>query len=321
MADAESMATNVDYDVHFRKQQKQSKTSEKNQTKTKSLPIPQEKKFVKKVVIVTESTEGIGFSIAERLAKEGADVVITSCKKETITRAVERLEAQDFNVFGVFCNVCDTQQRKELIRSTVEQYGKIDVIISNTAVNLCTNTMMRTAEPFLDKLWENNFKDHLLLLKDAEPHLKERSSIVFVSTVAPDPQNTLMGVYDTTKAVVIGLTEALAKEFKNKPPYIRVNSVISGFGEKEHVIAGFKQKEEEKEQASGLTKLFSVSHPFIPISSVKLRNKPTQKKQTKSPDVGSSTDVAERTLFLASDDARNISGETHVLPGWITSRF
>ncbi|KAK9091978.1 hypothetical protein Syun_026889 [Stephania yunnanensis] len=300
MADAESMSMNVDYDVHFRQQQKESKKSEKNRTKLKSIPTTQENKFLNKVVIVTESTEGIGFSIAEQLAKEGAVVVITSCKKETIDRAVGRLEALELNVFGVFCNVGDAQQRKELIRSTVERYGKIDVIISNTAVNLCANTMMRTAEPILDKLWENNFKDHLLILKEAELHLKERSSIVFVSSFAPDSQHELMGVYDAAKAVVIGLTEALAKEFKNKPPYIRVNSVISGFGEKEHVIAGFKQKEEEKEQVSGLSKLFS-------------------KKQTKSPDMGTSTDVAERTLFLASDDARDISGETHVLPGWITS--
>ncbi|THG09518.1 hypothetical protein TEA_030005 [Camellia sinensis var. sinensis] len=76
--------------------------------------------FQGKVAIVTASTQGIGFSIAERLGLEGASVVISSRRQKNVDEAVEKLKARGIEVFGVVCHVSVAQQRKNLVEKTVQ---------------------------------------------------------------------------------------------------------------------------------------------------------------------------------------------------------
>ncbi|KAF8391614.1 hypothetical protein HHK36_023920 [Tetracentron sinense] len=78
------------------------------------------RRFEGKVAIVTASTQGIGFSIAERLGLEGASVVISSRKQNNVNEAVEKLRARGIQVLGVVCHVSHAQQRKNLIEKTVQ---------------------------------------------------------------------------------------------------------------------------------------------------------------------------------------------------------
>ncbi|CAI0410865.1 unnamed protein product [Linum tenue] len=79
------------------------------------------RRFEGKVAIVTASTQGIGFAIAQRLGLEGASIVISSRKQQNVDEAVEKLRAQGIqNVIGVVCHVSNAQQRKNLIEKTVE---------------------------------------------------------------------------------------------------------------------------------------------------------------------------------------------------------
>ncbi|KAJ6376953.1 hypothetical protein OIU76_025999 [Salix suchowensis] len=103
-----------------------------------SSKITSGKRFEGKVVLVTASTQGIGFSIAERFGLEGASVVISSRKQKNVDEAVEKLKAKDIKVSGVVCHVSNAQQRKNLVETTVQKYGKIDVVVSNAAVNPST---------------------------------------------------------------------------------------------------------------------------------------------------------------------------------------
>ncbi|XP_039023538.1 tropinone reductase-like 3 [Hibiscus syriacus] len=135
-----------------------------------------------KVAIVTAWTQGIGFGIAESLALEGASVVISSRKQKNVDEAVEKLKAKGIHVLAVVCHVSDAQQRKNLINTTVEKDGKIDVIVSNAAVNPTNVPLLETKESVLDKLWETNVKASILLLQDAAPHFKKGSSIIFISS-------------------------------------------------------------------------------------------------------------------------------------------
>ncbi|KAH0678836.1 hypothetical protein KY284_019921 [Solanum tuberosum] len=92
------------------------------------------KRFEGKVVIVSASTQGIGFGIAQRLGFEGASVVISSRKQENVDEAVKKLRDGGIEVLGLVCHVSNAQQRKNLIDKTIQKYGKLDVVVSNAAV-------------------------------------------------------------------------------------------------------------------------------------------------------------------------------------------
>ncbi|XP_028109446.1 tropinone reductase-like 3 [Camellia sinensis] len=248
------------------------------------------KRFQGKVAIVTASTQGIGFSIAERLGLEGASVVISSRRQKNVDEAVEKLKARGIEVFGVVCHVSVAQQRKNLVEKTVQRYGKIDVIVSNAAANPSVDTILETKESVLDKLWEINVKAAILLLQDAAPHLQKGSSIIFISSIGGYQPQASMAMYGVTKTALLGLTKALAAEMA---PDTRVNCIAPGF-----VPTHF---------AEFITQNSAVRKA---IEEKTLLNR-----------LGTTEDMAAAAAFLASDDAAYITGETLVVAGGIPSRL
>ncbi|MED6118617.1 hypothetical protein PIB30_034758 [Stylosanthes scabra] len=248
------------------------------------------KKFQGKVAIVTASTQGIGFSIAERLGLEGASVVISSRKQQNVDAAAEKLRAKGIEVLALVCHVSDAQQRKRMIDKTVEKYGKIDIVVSNAAVNPSVEPILQTQESVLDKLWEINVKSTILLLKDAAPYLKKGSCVVLIaSVVAYNPPPT-MALYGVSKTAVLGLTKALASEMA---PNTRVNCVVPGFVPT-HFTALFTTNDATREDLEGKTLLGKL---------------------------GRTEDMAAAVAFLASDDASYITGENLVVSGGVPSRL
>ncbi|MBA0840101.1 hypothetical protein Goarm_002703, partial [Gossypium armourianum] len=126
---------------------------------------------------------------------------------KNVDEAVEKLKAKGIHVLGIVCHVSDAQQRKNLINKTIEKYGKIDVIVSNAAVNPVNVPMLQTKESILDKLWETNVKASILLLQDAAPHLQKGSSIIFVSSYGGYHPQPSMAMYGVTKTALLGLTK------------------------------------------------------------------------------------------------------------------
>ncbi|PSR98392.1 Tropinone reductase-like [Actinidia chinensis var. chinensis] len=248
------------------------------------------RRFEGKVGIVTASTQGIGFSIAERLGLEGASVVISSRKQNNVDEAVEKLKARGIEVLGVVCHVSNAQQRKNLIDKTVKKYGKIDVIVSNAAVNPSVSAILESKESVLDKLWEVNVKASILLLQDAAPHLQKGSSVVFISSISGYQPPASMAMYGVTKTALLGLTKALAAEMA---PDTRVNCVAPGFVPTH--FADYITKDQATRKA---------------IEEDTLLNR-----------LGTTADMANATAFLASDDASYITGETLVVAGGMPSRL
>lgn len=248
------------------------------------------KRYEGKVVIVTASTQGIGFAIAQRVGLEGASVVISSRKQKNVDEAVEKLKARGIEVLGMVCHVADAQQRKNLIDKTVQKYGKIDVVVSNAAANPSTATILESKESVLDKLWEVNVKTAILLLQDASPHLTRGSSVIFISSLGGYNPAPSMAMYGVTKTALLGLTKALATEMA---PNTRVNCVAPGFVPT--YFADFIAKSETMRKT---------------IEGKTLRNR-----------LGTTDDMAAATAFLASDDASYITGETLVVAGGVPSRL
>lgn len=106
-----------------------------------------------RVAIVTGSTAGIGFAIAERFLKEGARVVITSRKSSNVREAVDRLGDSD-RVLGVPCHVGKAKERDDLVRRTVEKWGLVDILVNNAAVSPAPGALMDISESVWDKLFD-----------------------------------------------------------------------------------------------------------------------------------------------------------------------
>ncbi|CAM8911962.1 unnamed protein product [Rhodiola kirilowii] len=248
------------------------------------------KRFVGKVAIITASTQGIGFGIAERLGSEGAAVVISSRKQKNVDEAVKKLKVKGIEVLGLVCHVSNKEHRKNLIDQTVQKYGKIDVVVSNAAANPTAAGILETPESVLDKLWDINVKVGILLLQDAAPHLSKGSSVVLISSIAGYNPQAALAMYGVTKTALLGLTKGLAAELA---PDTRVNCVAPGFVPTH--FADFLIRDE------GMRK---------EIESKTLLGR-----------LGTTQDMGAAVAFLASDDASYITGETIVVSGGISSRL
>ncbi|XP_074592022.1 short-chain dehydrogenase/reductase SDRA-like [Curcuma longa] len=243
-----------------------------------------------KVAIVTASTQGIGFAIAERLGLEGASVVISSRKKNNVDEAVEKLRSKGVEVLGAVCHVSNPQHRKDLVEKTVQKYGRIDIVVSNAAVNPSVDGILDTKESVLDKLWEINVKSSILILQAAASYLQKGSSVILISSIAGYHPTASMAMYGVTKTALLGLTKALASEMS---PDTRVNCIAPGF---------------------------VPTHFAAAITTNDALRKPIE-DQTLLKRLGTTEDMASAAAFLASDDSAYITGETLVVAGGMPSRL
>lgn len=151
---------------------------------------------MKLYLIFHVKSKSIGFAIAERFACEGAKVVISSRKPENVTNAVNKLKtAGHTDVIGVKCHVSNAEDRKQLFDAAVKNFGKIDILVSNAAVNPAVGPVSECSEEAWDKIFDVNVKSSFLLAKEALPHLRKQSkgSIIFMSSyggVNPFPVNS-----------------------------------------------------------------------------------------------------------------------------------
>lgn len=246
-----------------------------------------------KVAIITASTEGIGFAIAERLAADGASVVVSSRKESNVTNAVKKLKASGYSVSGVVCHVSKAPDRERLIKEAQDKFGGIDILVSNAAVNPEVGPVLECSEEVWDKIFEVNVKASYLLSKEVLPCLKKRGggSIIYISSIAGfDPVGPL-GVYSVSKTALLGLCKAAAKDLATEN--IRVNCVAPGI-----VVTKFSAAlRQSKEAEEALLQSIPMKRIAVP------------------------TEISGIVSFLVSDDASYITGETIVASGGMTSRL
>ncbi|XP_031616590.1 dehydrogenase/reductase SDR family member 4 [Contarinia nasturtii] len=251
-------------------------------------------RLVNKVAVITASTDGIGFAIAKRFAAEGAKVVVSSRKPENVSNAVNKLKNDGFsNVIGVKCHVSDANDRKNLFDETLKNFGKIDILVSNAAVNPVVGPVLACPEDAWDKIFDVNVKASFLLAKEVTPILRDETngSIIFVSSYAGLNPFPLIGAYSVSKTALIGLTKALAQNLA--PENIRVNCVAPGI-----IRTKFGSVMYESETAH------EAALSMIPMNRL-----------------GEVEDISGLVAFLASDDAAYITGETIVAAGGMPSRL
>ncbi len=178
-----------------------------------------------RVAVVTGGASGIGYAISERLSQAGASVVIADRDKENATAAAEHLGANSAKVAVVRTDVTRLEDVAAMVEHTLESFGRLDILVNNAGINGRNAPLWEVTDEEWDALMEINLTSVFRCCRAVIGHMRERRSgaIVNVSSIAGKEGNATAAPYSVTKAGVICLTKALAKEVVSDG--IRVNAV------------------------------------------------------------------------------------------------
>ncbi len=181
-----------------------------------------------KVAIITGASKGIGESIARALAEYGAKVVVSSRKQEAVDAVADSIKAEGYEAIGIACHVGDSDQRKNLVQKTVENYGGVDILINNAATNPVFQPLAKVEDDVFDKIMDVNVKACFSLGNLCYPIMKERGggSVINIASVEGLKPSFGLGLYSVSKSALIMLTQSQAKEWG--PKGIRSNAICPG---------------------------------------------------------------------------------------------
>lgn len=244
-----------------------------------------------RVAIVTGVGPGIGRSTAVALAREGCDVVVAARRTEFLDEVVQELEGLGVRALAIPTDTGDVVQCRSLVERAVERFGRLDVVVSSAAKGTPNHTIMHSDLDDWQQSWQVNVLGPLELFRAAVPHLAAvgGGAIVVVSTLAVRAVNAGQGAYASTKAALTITAQTLAREVGVDG--IRVNVVVPGFVPGPNTEAMFERIATRRN-----TTVEAVQVEMA--ADTALRRLPT-------PD-----DVADAIVFLASDRARSITGQT-----------
>lgn len=181
-----------------------------------------------KVAIVTGASKGIGKYVAQALAQQGAEVVVSSRKLDAVTAVADEFVAAGLKAKGIPCHMGDDAQVKALAEQTIATYGGIDIIVNNAAANPVFGPVQNAGDDAFDKIMDVNVKGPLNLAKYAYDSMKSRGggSVVNISSIEGITPGQGLGLYSVSKAAMIQLTKVLAREWG--PDNIRANAICPG---------------------------------------------------------------------------------------------
>lgn len=240
------------------------------------------------VALVTGASRGIGRSIALNLASLGANVVVNySGNEEAAQEVVAEIHALGVESVALKANVGNSEQAENLIKETINAWGRIDILVNNAGITR-DNLIMRMKEEEFDSVIETNLKGVFNCLKAVtRPMMKQRyGRIINISSVVGVLGNAGQANYVAAKAGVIGLTKSSARELASRG--ITVNCVAPGFID------------------TDMTKELSEDLRGKLIADIPLAR------------LGQPEEIAKVVAFLASDSASYMTGQTlHVDGGMV----
>jgi 3-oxoacyl-[acyl-carrier protein] reductase len=241
-----------------------------------------------KAALVTGASRGIGREIALELARQGANVAVNFSGSEAkANEVVDEIKALGRDAVAIKCDVSNTQEVTEMVKVSIDRFGKLDILINNAGITR-DNLLMRMKEEEWDDVINTNLKGVFLCTKAVTRQMmKQRvGRIINIASVVGVSGNPGQANYVAAKAGVIGLTKTTAKELASRN--ITVNAVAPGF-----ITTDMTDKLSEEVKAEMLKQ--------IPLARL-----------------GEAKDIAKITAFIASDDSSYITGQTfHVNGGMV----
>lgn len=241
-----------------------------------------------KIILITGASRGIGRAIAQECANQGATVIFTYLSSEEKANALAaELSATGAKVKGFRSDASNFEQAQKLVEDVVAEFGTIDVLVNNAGITRDT-LLMRMSEEQWDEVINTNLKSAFNLTRAVQqPMLRARKgSIINMSSVVGVKGNAGQSNYAASKAGLIGFTKSIAAELGSRN--IRCNAIAPGFIETEMTEAL------DQATVEGWKKNIPLKRGGSPI------------------------DVANATVFLASDMSAYITGQTiHVCGGML----
>jgi len=235
-----------------------------------------------KTALITGGSKGIGLAIARDILREGGKVAITGRSQAALDEARQELGGEGVLTFA--CDVCDREGAQACISETVQQFGRIDILINNAALDRPSGPTISTPMADFEETYAVNVFAPLFWTQQVwKASMEEQGGVVLmVSSLGSVSLFANMGAYHSSKAALNHLTRILAAEVG---PGVRVNAILPGLIKTEMSRSAWGKHEEA----------------FA-------RNLPMER-------LGTVEDVASAALFLISDDSAWITGETLVIDG------
>jgi len=243
-----------------------------------------------KVALVTGASRGIGEEIARLLAQQGAHVIVSSRKQVDCQRVVDEIVAQGGRAEALACHVGDMDDISVIFASIRQRHGRLDILVNNAATNPYFGHILETDLEAFSKTVDVNIRGYFFMSVEAGKLMKEQGGGCIVNTASVNAliPGDRQAVYSITKAAVVNMTKAFAKEcgrFK-----IRVNALLPGLTKTKFATALFAQEQ-----------LYERVVSSIPLGR---HAEPRE--------------MAGAVLYLVSDAASYTNGECLVVDGGLT---
>ncbi|MBT4308576.1 MAG: 3-oxoacyl-[acyl-carrier-protein] reductase [Candidatus Marinimicrobia bacterium] len=241
-------------------------------------------KLSKKIAVITGASRGIGKAMAETYAQAGAHVICVSRNEDALNGVADLIRSNGGSASVAACNVSDLENFQKLIKDTVDNYGSVDILVNNAGITRDT-LIMRMSEDDWDTVIDINLKGAFNGIKAVTRTMMKQKSgrIINISSVVGLTGNAGQVNYAASKAGLIGLTKSAAKEIGSRG--ITVNCIAPGY------------------IATDMTDQLDDQAKDLLISQIPLGR------------IGSPDDIAATALFLASDEAGYITGQTFTVDG------
>ena len=237
-----------------------------------------------KTAIVTGASQGIGKTIAIEMAKSGAIVFCLARNKEALDATIKKITENGGKATAFSCDISNNDDFKSIILNIVKENGSIDILVNNAGITK-DNLLMRMSDDQWDDVLNINLKGSFTCIRSVIKHMmkKKFGRIINITSIVGITGNAGQANYAASKSGLIGLTKSIAKEVASRG--ITANCVAPGWIE------------------TSMTDQLSteVKNKFL--------------SQIPAGKIGQSKDIANAVIFLASDEAEYITGQTITVDG------
>lgn len=240
-----------------------------------------------KIAFVSGASRGIGAAIAQLLAQQGAHVIVSSRRIESCEAIVETITAAGGKATAMACHIGEMEQISAVFAQIREQFGRLDILVNNAAANPFFGNILDTDLSSFQKTVDVNIRGYFFMSVEAGKIMRDNGggSIINVASVNGVSPAELQGIYSVTKAAVISMTKAFAKDCA--PFGIRCNALLPGLTDTKF--------------ASALTSNEAILKHALQIIPLKR--------------VANPSEMAGAVLYLASDASSYTTGTTLTVDG------
>lgn len=245
-----------------------------------------------KVALITGSSRGIGRAIAERMAEQGARVVISSRKQDACDAAAAAINQRygEGRAIAIAANISSKEGLTDLVQRTQQAWGSIDILVCNAASNPYYGPMAGISDEQFRKIFDNNVLSNHWLISLVAPDMVQRKAgaIIIVSSIGGLHGSSVIGAYNVSKAADFQLARNMAVELG--PHNVRVNCIAPGLIQTDFARALWEHPD-TLAQATSTTPLRRIGQP---------------------------DEIAGAAVFLASDAGSFMTGQAMVVDGGVT---